>query len=83
MLKKKINLIFKYNTYHNIPLINIKHNIRNYLFLNKPAYESSILNFYFKTITTETKINNKNKKTLFFNFRNKKLTTYRKARQLH
>ena len=83
LLKKNIVLISKYNSLHNIPIINIKLNIRNFLFLNKPAYESSILNFYFKTITTKTKINKKNKKTPFFNFRNKKLTTYRKARQLH
>ena len=83
ILKKKIVLITKYNSQHNIPLPDIKLNIRSYLFLNKPAYESSILNFYFKTILTNTKITKKNKKTLFFNFRNKKLTTYRNARQIH
>lgn len=68
---------------HNIPIVSIKLNIRNFIFLNKPAYESSLLNFYFKTITTKTNVDRKNRKTLFFNFRNKKLTTYRKARQLH
>ena len=83
LLKKNIVLITKYNSLHNIPIVNIKLNVRNFIFLNKPAYESSLLNFYFKTITTKTNVERKNRKTLFFNFRNKKLTTYRKARQLH
>ena len=83
LLKKSVVLVTKYNSLHNIPIINIKLNIRNFIFLNKPAYESSLLNFYFKTINTKTNVDKKNKKTLFFNFRNKKLTTYRKARQLH
>lgn len=83
ILRKKIILLTKYNALHKLPLTLIKFNIRNYLFLNKASHEASILNFYFKTISTSWKINKRNKKTLFFNFRNKKLTTFRNARKLH
>ena len=55
----------------------ISYNITNYLFLNNFTYENYILNFFLKK-KQETK-----KKTFFFNFRNKKLKTYKIARIIH
>lgn len=58
------------------------YNINNYLFLNKFSLENYTQQFYlFNSKVLEQETNEK--KTFFFNFRNKRLKTYRMARKTH
>lgn len=76
-----------FNTNKNLNLIenNKKSNfaITNFLWLNEKTYETYLLNFFFiqnKLVADKQAVI---KKTFFFNFRNKRLKTYRNARQTH
>ena len=83
---------FEYSTYNY--LINHKNfdyifhkntkdfNINNFLWLNSKGYEHYLLNFFFHKKKFLIK-KNISSKTFFFNFRNKKLKTYRTARFTH
>lgn len=72
---KKTNLIIQ-KTYNNF-------NINNFLWLNDKLFESYVLKFFFNKKKLLTRTFTKKGKTFFFNFRNKKLTTYRNARSTH
>lgn len=96
MLKKNYKIIKKLwihfasklfiNLHYNKNLIkkNIvsKSIITNYLWLNNKNYENYLLNFFFFKKQLLKK-NLKKKKIFFFNFRNKRLKTYRIARNVH
>ena len=74
------------NLYYNVNLIKkdiiSKSIITNYLWLNNKNYENYLLNFFFFKKQLLKKFLKK-KKTFFFNFRNKRLKTYRIARNVH
>ena len=82
--KSKILIFLHYNTNLTKRHSSQKTIISNYLWLNFKNYENYLLNFFFlqKKIINDDLVG-KRKKTYFFNFRNKRLKTYRKARTTH
>ena len=58
-------------------------NINNFIWLNPKSYESYLLNFFFCQRTIFPQLNKNVRKTFFFNFKNKRLKTYKVARDVH
>ena len=84
LFKSKIFISLYYNNNLTKTCLDKKPIISNYLWLNFKNYENYLLNFFFlqkKIINND--LLSKKKKTYFFNFRNKRLKTYRKARITH
>jgi hypothetical protein len=84
LFKSKIVIFLHYNMNLTKKHSSQKSIISNYLWLNFKNYENYLLNFFFlqKKIINNDLVG-KRKKTYFFNFRNKRLKTYRKARTTH
>ena len=69
-----------FNKLQSLTIVNTSNfNIINYMFLNKNTYNNYLLNFFLKK-KEKKKLK---KKFFFFNFKNKRLKTYKIARTIH
>jgi hypothetical protein len=90
--QSKLNVVY-FNKLNRVNIVKTgEFCINNYLFLNKHAIESYLLQFFNnkkfikdtnKKMQYKKRIKIKKNSTFFFNFRNKKLTVFKNARQAH